>query len=97
MELIEEITNCVDNKKYAVGILIDLKKAFDGINHNILINKMGSYGIRGVGLVWMRSYLRKRQQFVKIHEHKAVYMDITGGSTSWVSFRSKTVYFMQKY
>ena len=40
MGLIEEITNCIDNKKYAVGVFIDLKKAYDTIDHNILINKM---------------------------------------------------------
>lgn len=79
MELIEEITNSIDNKKYAVGIFIDLKKAFDTINHDIMINKLEKYGIRGVGLNWVSSYLRNRQQFVEIGEHKSTCMNITCG------------------
>lgn len=79
MELIEEITNCVDNKKYAIGIFIDLKKAFDTINHDILLEKMERYGMRGVGLNWLKSYLLGRQQFVKLGEHKSTLLDITCG------------------
>lgn len=37
MELIEDITSSIDNKKYAVGVFIDLKKAFDTIDHHFLI------------------------------------------------------------
>lgn len=79
MELIEEITNCIDTKKYVLGIFIDLKKAFDTINHDILIHKLERYGIRGVGLNWVSSYLRSRKQFVEIGDQKSVCMDITCG------------------
>lgn len=48
IELIEEVTNSTDKKKYAVGVFIDLKKAFDIINHDILLNKMERYCIRVV-------------------------------------------------
>ncbi len=47
MESIEVITNTIENKQYAIGIFIDLKKAFDTINHVILITKMEGYGIGG--------------------------------------------------
>ena len=46
-ELTEEITNATDNRKFAIGTFIDLKKAFDTINHNILITKLEQYGIWG--------------------------------------------------
>ena len=49
-ESIEEITNAIDHKLHSVGIFIYLKKAFDTINHNILINKLERYGIRGLVL-----------------------------------------------
>lgn len=78
-ELIEEITNSIDQKKYAVGVFIDLKKAFDTINHDILISKLERYGIRGVVLNWIRSYLKNRQQFVKMGEHKSECLDIVCG------------------
>lgn len=45
----------------------------------ILLMKLDRYGIRGVGLDWVRSYLRNRQQFVEIGEHKSTYMNITCG------------------
>ena len=46
-ELIEEITNATDKNKYAVRVFIDLKKAFDTINHEILISKLERIGIGG--------------------------------------------------
>ena len=78
MELIEEITNCIENK-YAIGIFIDLKKAFDTINHDILLDKLERYGIRGVGLKWLSSYLIDRQQFVKLGDYKSTLLDIKCG------------------
>ena len=51
-------TNC--------GIFIDLQKAFDTVNHEILINKLNRYGIRGVGNRWFNSYLSNRAQYVSI-------------------------------
>lgn len=62
-----------------MGVFIDLKKAFDTIDHNILIDKLERYGIRGFGLSWVRSFPRKRKQFVQIGEYKSSYMDITCG------------------
>ena len=48
MELIQKISNATDNKKHAVGVFIDLKKAFDTVDHEILIKKLNFYGMRGV-------------------------------------------------
>ena len=62
IESVEEISNSIDQKQYTVGIFIDLKKAFDTINHDILLSKLERYGIRGNVLDWARSYLNNRKQ-----------------------------------
>ena len=48
LELTEEITSALDHKKSTIGVFIDLKKAFDTIDHGILLTKLNHYGIRGV-------------------------------------------------
>ena len=61
----EQLTNAIDNKQVTVGVFIDLKKAFDTIDHEILLNKLSMYGIRGNALNWLKSYLLNRYQFVQ--------------------------------
>jgi hypothetical protein len=79
IESIEEITSALDHKNYVMGVFVDLKKAFDTIDHDILINKLERYGIRGIVLDWVRSYLSKRQQFVKLGSSRSVCLDIACG------------------
>ena len=52
MELIEEISTAIKSKKFTVGVFIDLKKAFDIIDHTILMRKLEKYGIR-VAHTWL--------------------------------------------
>lgn len=78
MEL-EKLTSAIDEKKYAVGLFIDLKKAFDTIDHDILLQKLERYGIRGVGLTWLKSYIENRQQFVQMGVTKSTLADIKCG------------------
>ena len=64
IEIVEKVRNCIENKKYGCGIFIDLKKAFDTVNHDILLRKLEHYGIRGTSLSWFSSYLKGRSQYV---------------------------------
>lgn len=52
----------------SVPILFDLTKAYHVINHNILLNKLNSYGISGIRNLWFKSYLVYQEQFVKINQ-----------------------------
>ena len=65
------VTECVrsalDEGKYACGIFVDLQKAFNTVNHNILLDKLSHYGIRGNMNEWFKSYLQGRNQIVSIN------------------------------
>lgn len=63
----EKIITNIENKMYTVGIFLDFRKAFDSIKHDILYNKLCNYGIRGITLDLIKSYLHNRYQFVKIN------------------------------
>ena len=64
LDVLNYIYTALDEGKYVFGIYIDLKKAFDTVNHNILLTKLEYYGIRGLALKWFTSYLNNRSQFV---------------------------------
>ena len=58
--------NSVDKKEISIGLFLDLSKAFDLVDHNILLGKMEAIGIRGVANCWFKSYLSHREQRVEI-------------------------------
>ena len=66
VNLTELIRANMDKGIYSCGIFIDLKKAFDTVDHEVLQTKLKHYGIRGVSSRWFRSYLHNRQQFVSV-------------------------------
>ena len=66
LELTDRILKDIDDKNISLAIFMDLSKAFDTLNHQILLNKLNFYGISGIALEWFSSYLTGRQQFVEI-------------------------------
>ena len=58
------IYNNLDKGETVISFFLDFKKAFDCVDHVILLNKLSSYGVRGVALQWFKSYLSNRQQYV---------------------------------
>ena len=62
LELIESMSTAVDNKKDCAGVFIDPKRAFDTVNHDILVKKLFFYGIRGTANAWLNDHLINRNQ-----------------------------------
>ena len=64
IQLIDQISYSFEQNKFTLGVFIDLSKAFDTVDHNILLNKLEFYGVKNSNLKWFESYLHKRQQFI---------------------------------
>ena len=62
----ENIYDALNAKEHNISILIDLKSAFDTVNHSILLSKLEMYGIRGHGLNWVKSYLQDRNFLLRL-------------------------------
>ena len=75
----ESIKSTIDNGNYGCGVFNDLKKAFDTVNHPILLKEMEHYGIRGVALNWFTSYLSNRRQYVSVNGHTSEDLNISCG------------------
>src|ERR1700733_1416209 len=64
LEMCDKISEARDNNMFSIGVFFDLSKAFDTVNHEILLKKLEYYGIRGMGLIWLENYLKNRSQYV---------------------------------
>ena len=78
LELVDRIITKMDNNEVPISIFLDLSKAFDTLNHKILLNKLKYYGI-GVPLQLFKSYLTNRTQFVEIDDIKCDTLHIATG------------------
>ena len=69
----------MDKGKIPITIYLDLSKAFDTLNHNILLNKLKYYGVGGGALRWFQNYLSTRTQFVEIDGIRSNFSNIDTG------------------
>ena len=65
-EITEQIRNACDKGLYTCGVYLDLQKAFDTVNQNILLAKLKHYGIKGIGFDWFKSFICDRVQYTFI-------------------------------
>ena len=79
LEITERIKESIDKHKFGCGIFIDLRKAFDTVNHTILLKKLMHYGIRETANNWFNSYLTNRKQYVFVNGESSLLKDITCG------------------
>ena len=82
---IDNIQNALNKRKDSISVFLDLSKAFDVIDHNILENKLEHYGFRGKFLEFLLSFIKDRKYFVHINgknsETKTVNIGVPQGST----------------
>ena len=79
IDLVDKISCNFDEKNYTVGVFLDLSKAFDTIDHTILLNKLQCYGVRGSACNWFASYLHNRKQYVVFNKSESEYKEISCG------------------
>ena len=84
IEITDYLKTTIDDKKYICGIFLDLTKAFDTVDHEILLKKLHNYGVRGVANRLIKSYLTNRYQYVTINNvqssKKAINCGVPQGS-----------------
>ena len=79
IDIVDIIQNNMDLKLFTCGIFLDIKKAFDTVNHSILLKKLNHYGIRGIINDWFSSYLLGRSQVTEIDSNLSAISKISCG------------------
>lgn len=79
VKLVNEISKAFDENKYMLGIFIDLSKAFDTVDHKILLEKLKNYGINNSNIRWFERYLSNRKQYISFDGGSASYKTIICG------------------
>ena len=75
----DRIISAINDKRLPISIFMDLSKAFDPLDHAILLEKLRYYGISGTSLEWCRSYLSNRKQYVEIDNERSPCLNIKTG------------------
>ena len=71
LEITQKIKQACDACQFACGAFLDLQKAFDTVNHTILLKKLTHYGIRGKANKWFQSFIEDRKQFTSVQGSKS--------------------------
>ena len=79
IDLTETIRKALDNDEFACGVFLDFKKAFDTVNHKILLKKLERSGVRGHAVKWFSSYLPERKQYTSVNNMNSQIDDISYG------------------
>ena len=71
MVVVDKIIKSLEKGEFTIGLFLDFSKAFDTIDHDVLFLKLNHYGIRGVALSWLKSYMTNRNQYVSYNGHQS--------------------------
>ena len=95
MEITDNLKASIDSNYISCGLFLDFSKAFDTVNHQMLLDNLCKYGVRGRPHDWFASYLQDRKQFVQIGNEKStlgpllflIYINDIANSSNKLSFR----------
>ena len=79
LEIVDRLITDIDNGKTPINIYLDLSKAFDTLDHKILLNKLEYYGVKDISLSLFKNYLKNRQQYVEYDNTSSGTLDIITG------------------
>ena len=79
IQLIDQINNNFENSEFTIGVFMYLSKAFDTVNHRILLKKLIHYGVNGNNVRWFKTYLTNRKQFRSFNNKNTNFSNITCG------------------
>ncbi len=97
LELVDRIILNMDKMETPIGIFLDLSKAFDTLDHEILLKIFNFYGFHGTALKLMESYLTDCKQFVEMHNTKSDFLTITNHHPTGFTFRAFIVYNLHQW
>ena len=79
LNLINNVSLSIEESCHTIGLFLDFSKAFDTINHNILLHKLAHYGIRGKALEWYRSDLGNRNSLFQSMDMNHLLLQLHAG------------------
>ena len=79
LQLVEQINQSFEKNEFTLRVSVDLSKAFDTVDHQILLKKLEYYGIAGNNLRWFENYLKDQQQFVSFEDNPTKKVTVTCG------------------
>ena len=79
LDFVKAIEDAIGGGDLAIGVFCDLSKAFDTLNHSVLLHKLDHYGVRGKMKEWIKSYLSGREQYVEFNGFKSYKLPLPTG------------------
>ena len=91
-QLVDQIYDDFKENKHTLGVFINLAKAFDTVDHKLLLRKMEIYGISGVTLKWFENYLLNRKQYIQISNIKNRFKGYQMRSSPGINISSSLIF-----